>query len=110
MGRLLAAFSHQKQKGMAVEQQQIINILFGVAGFCVAWWVNAIWGMVKSQQDQISQLNIKLAEGYMPRQESDKNFTRIYEALDDIRKEVGHMSRNQASQKVLADAIGNLRG
>jgi hypothetical protein len=92
-----------------VDQQQIVNILFGVAGFFVAWWVNTIWGMVKSQQEQISQLNIKLAEGYMPRQESDKNFTRIVETLDDIRKEIGHMSRNQASQKALTDALSSLR-
>jgi hypothetical protein len=99
-----------------VEQQSIntllglISGLFAIVGTCVMWWVNTIWSMVKSQQEQISNLNIKLAEHYVPRQELDKNFSRIFDELKGIREEVSHIARNQAQTKAMQDAMMTIKG
>lgn len=69
-----------------MDQQQIINILLTVAGFCVAWWVNKIWAMVQSQQQQITAVNLKLAENYAQKAELEKTFDRIFDKLDEIQK------------------------
>lgn len=68
----------------------IAGILIAAIGFCVAWWVNNLWAMVKGQQEQITNLSVKLAENYAPRAELEKTFERIFNLLEEIRKEVRH--------------------
>lgn len=92
-----------------MDQQQVINTLFGVAGFCVAWWVNTLWSMVKSQQEQITAVNLKLAENYVQKAELEKTFNKIFDTMDEIKKEIGHISRNQASVKALNDLLGKVK-
>jgi hypothetical protein len=76
-------------------EQQFVNLLlstiaglFGIVGAGVTWWVNNIWSMVKAQQQDISNLHIKLAEGYVPRAELQDAMNRIFNKLDEIQKEV----------------------
>ncbi len=66
------------------------GLLIAALGFCIAWWVNNIWAMVKDQQAQISALSLRLAEGYVTRQELQATFDRIFNLLEEIRKEVRH--------------------
>lgn len=73
--------------------QQLFNIIYGlfgilltIIGVCVLWWVNTIWGLVKSQQESINNLHTNLAGNYMPRPEMNRTLERIFDALDDIRK------------------------
>lgn len=89
-----------------MDQQQIIQVLFGVAGGCVVWWVNKIWAMVQSQQEQITAVNLKLAEHYVQKSDFEKSLDRIFDAVDEIKKEVTHISRNQASIKTLREMLG----
>lgn len=91
-----------------MEAQQVINMAFavfaslcGIIGSFVAWWVGTIWSDVKSQKKEIADLQIKLIEGYVPRAELEKTFARLFDAIDEIRKEIGHISRNQANLKTL---------
>jgi hypothetical protein len=71
-----------------MDQQSFINILLGVAGFCIGWWVNAIWKMVGSMQADISNLHVELAKNYVPRAELEAKLDRILDAVDEIRGEL----------------------
>jgi hypothetical protein len=71
-----------------MDQQTLINVLLGIAGFCIAWWVNKIWGMVTAMQQDISNLHVKLAENYMPRSETNITLSRIFDKLDEIQSEI----------------------
>jgi hypothetical protein len=75
--------------------QQLFNVIYGlfgillsIIGACALWWVNMIWEMVKEQKKEINDLHIRLAEGYMPRAEMNRTLERIFNALDDLRKEL----------------------
>lgn len=95
-----------------MEAQQLINLafalcaaLFGIICTCVTWWVNTIWADVKAQKKEIADLQIKLIEGYVPRTELEKTFARLFDKMDEISREITHISRNQASVKSLRDML-----
>jgi hypothetical protein len=92
-----------------VDQQQIINILIAGAGFCVAWWVNTIWADVKAQKKEIGDLQIKLLEGYVTKAEAERSMTRLADTLDEIRKEIAHISRNQTSVSAMREMIERVK-
>lgn len=68
-----------------MDQQNIINVLIGVIGSGIGWWVTNIWNMVKMQQKEISALHINLAANYVPRAEIEGKLGRIQDSLDEIR-------------------------
>lgn len=86
-------------------EQNIIDTLIGICGFAVVWWVRTIWTMVIHQQEQITALNIKLAEAYVPRQELETTFTRIFTTMDEIKKEITHISRNQTQVTTIKELL-----
>lgn len=88
-----------------MNEQQVINILIGIAGTGVAWWVKTMWGMVRSQQEQITALNLKLAENYVPKSELEKTFNKLFDGMEEIKREVAHISRNQASTKAMNEML-----
>jgi hypothetical protein len=67
-----------------MDNQTLINGLFSVVGFGVAWWVKSIWAMVQSLQSQVVALNVELAKNYVPRAELQETFNRIFQKLDEI--------------------------
>lgn len=107
--------------------QYAINVLVGavgllgsVLGACATWWINRVWNSMDSLQKQVSDLNLRVAENYVPRAELEKNFERLFKAqedsnklmfegFEDIRKEMGHISRNQAHTRALTEAMGGAR-
>ena len=68
----------------------IATTLISIIGAGVAWWVNNLWSMVRTQQDQITNLKVELAAKYMPREELQETLNRIFSLLEEIRKEVRH--------------------
>lgn len=108
--------------------QYAINVLVGavgmlgsVLGACATWWINRVWNSMDSLQKQVSELNLRVAQNYVPRAELEKNFERLFKAqedanklmfdgFEDMRKEIGHISRNQASNRALTEALTNFRG
>lgn len=99
-----------------MDSQQLINIafalcaaLFGLVCTGVTWWVNTIWSDVKSQKKQIDDLQLKLVEGYVPRSEMEKTLNRLFDKMDEISREITHISRNQASVKSLREMLGEAK-
>lgn len=107
--------------------QYAINLLIGavgtlgsILGACATWWINRVWNSMDSLQKQVSELNLRVAQNYVPRVELEKNFERIFKAqednnkmmfagFEDMRKEIAHISRNQASTRGLTEALANLQ-
>lgn len=78
-----------------MQPQDLVNIiaalgagLFAIIGAGVTWWVNNIWSMVKTLQTDVSNLHVELVKNYVPRSELQAAFDRIFDTLEDIRKEV----------------------
>lgn len=71
-----------------MDMQTIINYLIGATGACVVWWVNTIWGMAKTLQQDVSNLHIELAKNYAPRAELQNTLERIFDKLDELQKEM----------------------
>lgn len=92
-----------------MDNQQIILTLISVAGFCVAWWVNTIWTDVKAQKKELSDLQIKLLEGYVTKAEAERAMTRLADTMDEIRKEIAHISRNQTSVSAMREMLERVK-
>lgn len=88
-----------------MESQSLIDVLIGVVIAGLGWWINNMWVMLKSLQEQISGLNIKLSEHYVPRAELQATFDKIFDKLDEITREIGHIRNNQAHVKGLHEAM-----
>lgn len=71
-----------------MQPQELLNILGAVLLAGVGWWLNNLWTMVKSLQEQVSAVHVKLVEHYVPRSELVNTFQRIFEKLDEIQKEL----------------------
>jgi hypothetical protein len=71
-----------------MDQQTLINGLFGIVGTGVAWWVKNVWDMVRSLQAQVTDLNVNLAKNYVPRVEMESKLDRIMDKLDEIQREM----------------------
>jgi hypothetical protein len=67
---------------------QIVTFLLGLIVTGVGWWVKNIWATVMRQQELIVRLQVELAKSYVPRIELQETFMRIFDALEDIRKEL----------------------
>lgn len=72
-------------------------------------------------QKQINALHLEMIQQYVPRTELEKHFERfaeaqkeitkmLYEGFEELRKEIAHISKNQANTRVLADLVQARRG
>lgn len=68
--------------------QMVITVLIGIVTAGVGWWVNNMWAMLRSQQEQIVQLNIKLSENYLTRVEFREALDRVFAKLDEIQRDM----------------------
>lgn len=71
--------------------QQLFNIVIGVAGALGGWWMKAMWEGLKDLQktdyeltQQVNNLQILVAGQYMRREEFDKVGQAIFAKLDRI--------------------------
>jgi hypothetical protein len=71
---------------MEVFNSPVVHALLWVVVTGVGWWVNNMWQMIQSQQRQLTELNVKLAENYVPRVELQSSLNRIFDMLEEIRK------------------------
>jgi hypothetical protein len=68
--------------------QEVLNVVGAVLLAGAGWWLNNLWQMVKSLQEQLSAIHVKLVEQYMPRVEMQNVLNRIFEKLDEIQKDM----------------------
>lgn len=71
--------------------QQLFNIVIGVAGALGGWWMKAMWEGLKELQktdheltQQVNNLQVLVAGQYMRREEFDKLSQAIFAKLDRI--------------------------
>lgn len=71
--------------------QQLFNIVIGIAGALGGWWMKAMWEGLKDLQktdheltQQVNNLQILVAGQYMRREELDKVGQAIFAKLDRI--------------------------
>lgn len=88
-----------------MDPQHIIDILIAIVIGGLGWWINNMWTMLRSMQEQISGLNVKLGEQYVPRVELQATFEKIFDKLDEMSKEISHISKNQAHVRGLQEAM-----
>lgn len=74
---------------MKLDVQIILNAVSAVLLAGAGWWLNNLWAMVKSLQEQVSAVHIKMVEQYVPRTELQSTFQRIFDKLDEIQKGLG---------------------
>ena len=77
--------------------QQLFNIVIGVAGALGGWWMKAMWDGLKALQrtdheltQQVNNLQVLVAGQYMRREEFDKLSQAIFAKLDRIEDKLGN--------------------
>ena len=77
--------------------QQLFNIVIGVAGALGGWWMKAMWEGLKDLQrtdheltQQVNNLQVLVAGQYMRREEFDKLSRAIFAKLDRIEDKLGN--------------------
>lgn len=71
-----------------MDAAHILEALLGVVVGIVAWWTKETWAKLQRLTDKVGEIDNDLGKNYVPRSELQKTFERIFDALDDIRKEV----------------------
>jgi hypothetical protein len=76
-------------------EQQIINVVFGLAGALGGWWLKVIWESIKDLQrtdsnlaKEVSQLNILVAGQYVKQEMFDRFQDAIFSKLDRIEEKL----------------------
>lgn len=74
-----------------MDQQQLFNVVFAIAGALGGWWMKAMWESVKGLEkadkelsSQVSDLKVLVAGGYVRTESFDKLATAIFSKLDRI--------------------------
>jgi hypothetical protein len=69
-----------------MDSQWIINTIMGILLAGGGWFVNTLWGSIRTLQAQIVDLSVELAKEYVPRAELQRTFDNLDKKLDDIQK------------------------
>lgn len=95
----------------------LLNYAGGIIMAGITWWVNTIWGDMKSLKSENASLRHELGEfktqvarDCVAKADLEKITERVFDKLDDLSKDINHISRNQAQVKTLADALRDFRG
>lgn len=83
--------------------QQLFNIVFGVAGALGGWWMKAMWESLKDLQaadtklsQEVGSLHILVAGNYVRTDTYDKSITAMFAKLDRIEDKLDHkMDKSQ---------------
>lgn len=74
-----------------MDQQQLFNIVFAVAGALSGWWMKAMWESLKELQSadrhlasEVSDLKVLVAGQYVKQDTFDKTITALFAKLDRI--------------------------
>ena len=72
-------------------EQNIFNIIVGIAGALSVWWMTTIWSTLKELQredkatsDKVAAIEDLVAGKYMQRDEFDRTIDRLFHKLDKI--------------------------
>ena len=72
-------------------EQNLFNIVVGIAGALGAWWMTTIWAALKELQredkatsDKVAAIEVLVAGKYMQRDEFDRTIDRLFHKLDKI--------------------------
>ncbi len=75
--------------------QQLFNIVFGVAGALGGWWMKAMWDSLKDLQaadrslaQEVGSLHILVAGNYVRTDTFEKSFGAIFSKLDRIEDKI----------------------
>ena len=71
-----------------MDWQPIINIAIGVMIGLIAWLFKQLWDAVQRLKDDLNELEVKLPEQYLRKDEFNHNLNRIYDILERIEKKV----------------------
>ncbi len=74
-----------------MDQQQLLNVLFAIVGVLGGWWMKAMWEAVKDLEradhvlgNQVADLNVLVAGGYVRTEAFDNMSKAIFAKLDRI--------------------------
>lgn len=74
-----------------MDQQQLFNVLFAVVGVLGGWWMKAMWEAVKALEhadkalsNQVGELRVLVAGGYVKTEQFESHSKAIFSKLDRI--------------------------
>lgn len=74
-----------------MDQQQLFNVLFAIVGVLGGWWMKAMWEAVKDLEgadhalsNQVADLKVLVAGGYVRTEQFDSMSKAIFSKLDRI--------------------------
>ena len=74
-----------------MDNQQLFNVLFAIVGVLGGWWMKAMWEAVKSLEmadkqlsNQVGELRVLVAGGYVKTEQFEGLSTAIFKKLDRI--------------------------
>lgn len=80
-----------------MDQQQMFNVVFTIAGALGGWWMKAMWEGLKDLQkadgkltSEVSELKVLVAGQYMKRDEFERTSQAIFAKLDRIEDKLDH--------------------
>lgn len=97
-------------------EQAAINAVFGLvtglAGLVLAivgYWAKRADSRTDTLEKALSDFKLEVTRDYVPRDQLEKTFERLFNGIENIQHEVTHIARNQASMKKLEEVLTQLR-
>ena len=96
-------------------EQHLINAVFGLitglAGLLLAiigHWAKRADARADILEKDMNNFKLEVARTYVPRDQLEKTFERLFDGIETIQAELTHLSRNQASTKKLEEMVAQL--
>lgn len=98
-------------------EQAAINAVFGLitglAGLVLAivgYWAKRADARADTLEKELTKFQLDVTRTYVPRDQLEKTFERLFDGIENIQAEITHISRNQASVKKLEELMANHKG
>lgn len=96
-------------------EQAAINAVFGLitglAGLALAmvgYWAKRADARADTLEKELTRFQLEVTRTYVPRDQLEKTFERLFDGIENIQNELTHLARNQASTKKLEEMVTQL--
>lgn len=97
-------------------EQAAINAVFGLitglAGLVLAmvgYWAKRADAKADALEKELTKFQLDVTRIYVPRDQLEKTFERLFDGIESIQAEITHISRNQASVKKLEEMMADFK-
>lgn len=86
----------------------LITALAGLVLSIIGYWAKRADARADQLEKDLTKFQLDVTRTYVPRDQLEKTFERLFDGIENIQTELTHLARNQASTKKLEEMVSQL--